>query len=634
MEKQEQDDLLSWLKSRIDEWRQYRKTNYDEKWKEYYRIWRGIWDPQDKLRDSERSRLISPATQQAVEATVSEMEEATFGRDVWFDISDDVVDEQKADIQILRVRMKEDLEKEKWKNSIAESMLNGALYGTGIGELLTDEKEEIFPSERPLEGTTLIQRGVQTRKYICVKLQPVAPWNFSIDPAATDVDSALGCAIDELVPRHQVIKGMKEGYYEEADLGDAEITYENTYSGEIKQIPSQGTVKLTKYYGKVPKKYLKNPNAELKEEDEDDLVEAIVVIANDSEVIKKTESPYMMQDRPVVAYQHDRVPGRFWGRGVVEKGYNAQKALDTELRARADALALTTHPMMGVDASRLPRGMKPKVQPGMTVLTNGNPQEILMPFRFGDLNPVSYKESAELERMVTMATGAMDTAAPTMVNPRNNTLGGMSLMMGASIKRHKRTLANFQESFLIPAIQKAGYRFMQFDPERYPVMDFKFIPASTLGLMAREFETQQLIQLLSVTPPESPVWIVILQSIYENSSLQNRELVVAALQTMVQQAQNPQPDPVGLAQVEVQKESNQVNAQKVAQEGQVKVAELEIKRQEALTKAAEVGVKEKELLLKARELDIKEKELELKSLEAQARAAMDEARLYLHDSRA
>ncbi len=60
----------------------------------------------------------------------------------------------------------------------------------------------------------------------------------------------------------------------------------------------------------------------------------------------------MLNDRPFVSYQNDRVPSKFWGRGVAEKGFNPQKALDAELRARIDALALTTHPMMGLDATR------------------------------------------------------------------------------------------------------------------------------------------------------------------------------------------------------------------------------------------------------------------------------------------
>jgi hypothetical protein len=82
--------LASWLSERLESWKDHRDQNYQKKWDEYYRLWRGIWAESDKLRESESSRLISPALQQAVEATVSELEEATFGRDKWFDIRDDV----------------------------------------------------------------------------------------------------------------------------------------------------------------------------------------------------------------------------------------------------------------------------------------------------------------------------------------------------------------------------------------------------------------------------------------------------------------------------------------------------------------------------------------------------------------
>jgi hypothetical protein len=124
-------------------------------------------------------------------------------------------------------------------------------------------------------------------------------------------------------------------------------------------------------------------------------------------LLKAEQNPYMMQDRPVVAFPWDVVPSRFWGRGICEKGYNAQKALDTELRARIDALALTVHPMLAVDASRLPRGSKLEVRPGKAILTNGNPAEILQPFRFGNLDSNTFNQAASLQQMVQMATGAL-----------------------------------------------------------------------------------------------------------------------------------------------------------------------------------------------------------------------------------
>ena len=97
-------------------------------------------------------------------------------------------------------------------------------------------------------------------------------------------------------------------------------------------------------------------------EEESYYVEAVVVIANNGTLLKAEINPYMMGDRPVVAFPQDVVPSRFWGRGVCEKGYNSQKALDAEIRARIDALALTVHPMLAMDATRIPRGSRPEVR--------------------------------------------------------------------------------------------------------------------------------------------------------------------------------------------------------------------------------------------------------------------------------
>jgi len=108
-------------------------------------------------------------------------------------------------------------------------------------------------------------------------------------------------------------------------------------------------------------------------------------MANDEYILRAERNPFMMEDRPFVYYQHDIVPNKFWGRGVCEKGYNPQKALDAEMRARIDSLALTTTPMMAADATRMPRGVKLEVRPGKTILTNGDPRQAIMPLSFKEV---------------------------------------------------------------------------------------------------------------------------------------------------------------------------------------------------------------------------------------------------------
>ena len=88
--------LASWLNYRLEGWRTHREINYTAKWDEYYRLWRGIWESSDRTRTAERSRIIAPALQQAIESSVAELEEATFGRGKWFDIQDDMLDQDNS----------------------------------------------------------------------------------------------------------------------------------------------------------------------------------------------------------------------------------------------------------------------------------------------------------------------------------------------------------------------------------------------------------------------------------------------------------------------------------------------------------------------------------------------------------
>src|SRR6185369_9606645 len=76
----ELDDLKAWVLSRVKQWRDYRRQNYELEWDQYERTWRGMWAINDKSRNSEKSTLVTPATAEAVENIVAEVEEALFGR--------------------------------------------------------------------------------------------------------------------------------------------------------------------------------------------------------------------------------------------------------------------------------------------------------------------------------------------------------------------------------------------------------------------------------------------------------------------------------------------------------------------------------------------------------------------------
>ena len=641
--------LEDWVMTKCDSWRDNYESNYSDRFEEYYRLWRGQWASEDSMRKSERSRIISPATQQAVESSVAEIEEATFGRGKYFDITDDLADQETEDVVYLRKKLHEDFEKVGLRKSVGECLINSAVFGTGIGEIILEDIKEMAPATQPVMGGELQAVGVNITDRTVVKLRPVMPQNFLIDPVATSIEDALGVAVDEFVPRHQVQQLQEQGIYRDIYVGQASTDYDIEPDQDLTSF-DEDKVRLTKYYGLVPRYLLKIGEQEAmlgedediadieiegEEDDESEedeyFVEAIVVIANGGILLKAEENPYMMQDRPIVAFPWDIVPSRFWGRGVCEKGYNSQKALDTELRARIDALALTVHPMMGMDATRLPRGSRPEVKPGKILLTNGDPRTALFPFNFGQVNQITFAQAAELQKMVQTATGAIDSAGIAGSINGDSTAAGISMSLGAIIKRHKRTLINFQQSFLIPFVKKAACRYMQFDPENYPVKDYKFNTTSTLGIIAREYEVTQLVQLLQTMPQESPVYNTLLQSIIDNMNLSNREELISKMQ-QAEQASQPTPEQQQMqqaaqqAQMAFQKsqtdalsgqaQESQSRAQKISVETQLLPQELEIDKIKAITanlKAGDQDDKEFERRMKIAQTMLKEKEIDLRT---------------------
>ena len=615
------ESLEEWVMTKCENWRDHYESNYEQKFEEYYRLWRGQWDPADSERASERSRIISPALQQAVESNVAELEEATFGRGKWFDIADDTNDPQKQDILYLRKKLTEDFEACKIRKAVAECLINAAVFGTGIGEVVIEEIKEMVPATEPIMDGQLQAVGVNITDRVVVKLKPVLPQNFLIDPVATSVEDAMGVAVDEFVSKHSVELLQEQGVYRDAYIESAAPDNDLEPDQDL-TIYNDDKVRLTKYYGLVPRELLEEEGVDVEEDSK--YVEAIVVVANGGTLLKAEANPYMMNDRPVVAFPWDVVPGRFWGRGVCEKGYNSQKALDTELRARIDALSLTIHPMLAIDATRLPRGAKPEVRPGKMILTNGDPREVLQPFNFGQVGQITFAQAASLQQMVQQATGAVDSAGIAGQVNGEATAAGISMSLGAIIKRHKRTLINFQQSFLLPFVTKAAHRYMQFDPENYPVADYKFNATSTLGIIAREYEVTQLVQLLQTMKQDSPLYPVLIQSIIDNMNLSNREELIAAMQ----QASQPDPQAQQMAMVAQQTQlefqqaqtaalqgqaaESQARAAKYAVDAQLAPQELEIDRIEAITRNLKEGDqedKEFERRLKVADRLLKERQL-------------------------
>lgn len=591
---------VAWVMSRVNPWEQHRDQQFSRRWKEYWRLWRGMWSEDDKNRQSERSRLIAPALSQAIDQQTAEVMESFFGKDVWLDIADTVPDDSKESAEKSRDQLLADFDEANIEEAVAEAGKIAAITGTAIIKLDVQVKAISSPTRDQSTGK-LSASGTDK---VLVVAEAIRPDNFIPDPSGRTIDEMLGCAHRVARPFHTILEKIDAGVYLESARKQImpQHAYRTGYEidasdpGVLAQASTADSIDIIEWHGKLPAKYIaqlaeqKTPLDSIMAHDmeanpvegDGPLVEAIVTIANKSVLLRAIQNPFVMKDRSIIASPWEKVPGRFWGRGVAEKGYNPQKALDSELRARQDALGFISAPMLAIDAGKLPRNTKMEVYPGKTFLTQGKPSDAIEPIKMGDLNSGTFNQTDAMERMVQMGTGAFDTAGAIGQQSQSgsNSLSANSQLMSAFMKRAKLAIKNLDRNLLQPMVKKAMWRYMQFAPRRY-VQDYHFQVKTGVGIVAREVEAMQLTQLLGMVGDQFPgVSLLVVQGIIENTALPNKTQILAA----IQQAAAP-PSPEVQAQQKALKDAQFKAALAQAQTAQLQNGELIAKTRKILTDA-------------------------------------------------
>lgn len=600
--------LTTFVYDKVSRWENVRDRGYGRLWSEYWRMWRGKWAAEDQTRISERSRLIAPAIAQAIEASVSEIEEAVFSKDVWFDIPDDTQEGEKGQALASRDMLIRDFDLVNVKDAISEAVLNAAIFGTGIVQINT----LVAPHARPVRHKDTKELSASTEERVWVTVESIRPDEFIPDPAAKTIDEMLGVAIRRVKTQHSIFEKIEKGIYRKDALPmilpqHRQVNYDVDRAIDpqsIITIADSDEVDVIEYHGKVPLGLLnalleaKGPVDDLLVKDSplsstgngDQLVEAIVTIANNGSVLLRAiANPFTMKDRSIIAFQYERVPGRFWGRGVTEKGYNPQKALDSTIRAYIDALGYVASPMLGIDSGRMPRGFKQDIRPGRIWLTQGPPEEVLRPVTIGTLDANLFNQASEMERMVQMGTGAFDTATALKNQSQSgaNSASANSMLMGAFVKRAKRAIHNVDRNLLTPVVTKSLWRYMQFDPARYP-SDYTFRVKTSLGIVAREVEAMQLTQLMGMLPDEfAQVKLVLAQGIIQNTTITNKAQI---LQIVNKVLNPPPPTPEQQKMQQLQEAAMEAEAQQKLVDVQLTLAQIKETLARAEMEAHKAGV--------------------------------------------
>ncbi len=616
-------NIVSDVMADITPWRKHRDGQFETLWDEFYAKWRGFWNPAHKSFKTERSRIIGPLTSMAIDLTTAEIIEAVLGREYFIDLPDNLGDKDSTDVDLARKLLVQDMKNEGFIDEFSFTVLNGCIYGTGITKISISTKK-----------VKKLTRGKDKKLVVeeteVAKIKPVAiePGNFVPDPATRDIDDMKGCAHEFMMPLTMLRAKQASGdYFKDVVVGPWTVRVMNQNRGDTptgnQRITTSEAAFITEYYGLVPTRHLQAANAEangvvipdtiLNAIPVHDMTEVIATIANETTLLRVIENPLITGERLIVSYQHEAVPGRFYGRGVAEKAANVQRAMDAEMRARIDQLAWSNNPMFAGDLTRLPPGGNMNAWPGKMWGTRGNPNEILKEFKLTGPDQNSYAHIQDLERMGQQATGAMDSQG-LRGGVRDETATGSALAASSFIKRSKRTMYNV-EGYMNRLVRRTLRLKMQFDPGRYP-QDYEFQVRGSIGIMAREIETQFMVNLMSVIGPDSPASLPIIRAIFEHSGSPVRSEVVQALKALEQKKPSPEEEAAKKAQLalpvaqleKVRAETAKLmgGAEKLDAESEKIEAETDLIPEESDLKKAKLIIELDENEIQDRGLDIQE----------------------------
>jgi hypothetical protein len=190
--------------------------------------------------------------------------------------------------------------------------------------------------------------------------------------------------------------------------------------------------------------------------------------------------------------------------------------------------------------------------------------------------------------------------------------------MGAFVKRSKRSVQNVDRNLITPVIQKVMWRYMQFEPRRYP-KDYEFNVKAGMGIIAREVEAMQMTQMMGMIPEQfGNVSILLAKGIIEHTAIPNKAEIHKAIAASLAP---PSPEEQKKQQElkDLQFEAVKAQAQGELLQNQKTMAEIRKLLAEANKFAHQAGVEDDKVVQEQQRIKLMEQELE--SFEMQNRIA-------------
>lgn len=555
------DGVVSYVQQRYSRAETARSADED-RWLQAYRNYRGLYGPEVKFREDEKSRVFVKVTKTKVLAAYNQITEVLLGGNkfpltIKETLLPDGVEEnvhietndQLAQAEELRPgetnrefydrlsALKDELEpvKEKLRPGIGTGPTQVTFSPAEIAAKKMEKKihDQLNESkgkkhlrsasfECALFGTGIIKGPfVVDKEYPrwddegnynpLVKSVPnissVSIWDFYPDPDANTMEEA-----QYVVERHKMsrsdLRTLKARPHFREDEIDAAIEAGETYIRQDWEIAMEDDsvevhperFEVLEFWGYVDRQVLEDNQVEIPRElrNKDEL--NINAWICNGKLLRLVFNPFTPSVIPYYIVPYELNPYSMFGVGVAENMDDTQTLMNGFMRLAVDNAALSGNMLIEVDETNLTPGQDLSVYPGKVFRRQGGaPGQAIFGTKFPNVSNENMQMFDKARVLADESTGFPSFAhGQTGVSGVGRTASGISMLMSAANGSIRTVIKNFDD-YLLGPLGRALFAFnMQFDFDPEIKGDLEVKAEGTESLMANEVRSQRLMQFLAV----------------------------------------------------------------------------------------------------------------------------------------
>jgi len=418
----------------------YRKTNYDDKWIDYQRLYRSRI--KDEANYPHMARLFIPYTFSSIETVIPRMVEAIFSSEPIVAVKPyerAYMDKAK----IMEVLLNYQLKRMDYFNTFLILAKMCLTYGTCISKVdwRTEHREKRKP-ELVLDeaGFPVYDSDGVTPKYTKKKnkilfyddpyIYPVDILKFFIDPKALSIQGAEYCILVTETTMDRLKDMESQGIYSRiSEVEDVKGT--TTFDRGRERFDNVDKNNPSDNVG--GNKEFKSNRVTLYEYWEKDRV---ITVAEEKVVIRDEENPYWHCQIPFVAGKICPVENEFYGIGIPEMTETLQNELNDVRNQRMDNVTIAMNKMFiatrGSDIlKQFPDGVIP-TEPGLIILSN-EPDGVEQ-LSMSDVTQSSFADAKEIISNIETTIGIYDYSKGAPGRSRETATGILSLQEAANVR--------------------------------------------------------------------------------------------------------------------------------------------------------------------------------------------------------